>query len=147
MRVCSLIIPVVLLASCDSRPSERPGQAEIAGTWTLDSTSLHNAGAVNDLKPKLELRTDGSFEVQAFPSLFFTDNPEDGRGLHGDGSWRIVLEEGAWVLEMRWKKFCGEARDVYLKGFVCGRGPPFRLQFVFGDPDSNEKVYLKKRSE
>lgn len=141
-----LILAVGLFLSCrnvreylDFTRSE-PNKSDLVGTWTPDRASLGDMRTRGhydpNVEPKLILRADDSFDLINMPDWW-----ENGFG-ESHGTFRAY--SGKWGVSQEISKFW----QLFLSGRnveLFGQKAPYRLNFIIGDPDSDESMVFEKQ--
>ena len=123
---------------------KEPNKIDLLGTWVLGKSSLRSmqseGGYDASIQPKLILKADDTFELVNMPDWW--DN--------GSGKSHKAFQDysGAWELS---KYGNTDFWNVYLRvssktrsANLLGQNPPYRIEFVIGDPDSNVSMIFEK---
>jgi hypothetical protein len=157
-----LIVPFttlfLCLCCCPYAPFARdlttvkPNVQDIVGTYQVTSQNLdiEGMGAFIDHDPQIHLNKDGSCMILDFP--IWEDLPPftitDWQSLSGE--WDIVTTGGVDLLEGyfdTWGVQCIGETDEMKTADLIGDKAPYKLLFVYGDPDSNEIMTFSKTNK
>lgn len=122
---------------------KEPKKSDLLGTWVPEKSSLRvmqsEGGYDVSIQPKLILKADDTFELINMPDWW-----DNGLGKSHKG---FQDYSGSWGLS---KYGNTDFWDVYLKlsstrsANLIGQNPPYRIEFIIGDPDSNVSMIFEK---
>jgi hypothetical protein len=120
-----------------------PKKGDLLGIWLLDKSSLQvmqsEGGYDVTDQPKLILKADDTFEMVNMPDWFNNGSGKSHKALLDySGDWRLSKygNTGFWNIYL---KFSSQTRSANL----LGQNPPYRIEFIIGDPDSNVSMIFE----
>jgi hypothetical protein len=123
---------------------KEPKKSDLLGTWVPDKSSLREMESKGSydisVQPKLILKADGNFELVNMPDWWDNGFGESHGGFQDySGSWSLSTygNTGVWSIEF---KSSSRTRSANL----IGQSPPYRIEFIIGDPDSSVSMIFEK---
>ena len=123
---------------------KQPKKDDLTGIWVLDATSLErmrtNGGYDTSIQPGLDLKSDGTFELTRMPDWWDNGFGKSRQGFQDySGSWDTsTYAKGFWQIDFKSTRGTRSAQLI-------GQSAPYRIEFVIGDPDSNESMIFQKQ--
>ena len=122
---------------------KEPKKSDLLGLWVPDKSSLRvmqsEGGYDVSIQPKLILKADDTFELTTMPDWWDDGLGKSHKGFQDYfGSWRLSKygNTGFWNVYLK----MSSTRSVNL----IGQNPPYRIEFIIGDPDSNVSMIFEK---
>lgn len=140
-------------------PDSQPALADVVGRWhgVIDPGSLAwgEAPKFAKARPTIELRENGTFTVVDLPWEPGLGNeypiPKKKRPIpvvvSESGTWRLSYRasEGSCDIELEFQDASGRGVCVWGNFLrVIGKKPPYRLSYVWQDPDASTPVYFDR---
>lgn len=127
-----------------NRTRKEPNKIDLLGTWVPDRSSLQamesEGGYDASVQPKLILRADDTFELVNMPDWWDNGFGKSRKRFQDySGAWGLSKygNTGFWDVDL---KSASQTRSVNL----IGQSPPYRIEFIIGDPDSNVSMIFEK---
>jgi hypothetical protein len=124
--------------------SKEPNKTDLLGTWVPDKDSLgemeSRGGYDISVQPKLILKADGNFDLGNMPDWWDNGFGRSNKSVRDySGSWTLSTygNTGVWRIDL---KSSLQTRSANL----IGQRPPYRIEFIIGDPDSNTSMIFEK---
>lgn len=121
-----------------------PKKSDLLGTWVPNQSSLRemesSGGYDTSVQPKLILKADGTFELVNMPDWWDNGFGRSNKSFQDySGSWGLSTygNTGRWDIDL---KSLSRMRSVNL----IGQSPPYRIEFIIGDPDSSVSMIFEK---
>jgi hypothetical protein len=121
-----------------------PKKNDLVGAWVPDKSTLEvlrtRGGYDTSTQTNLVLRDDGSFDLLHMPDWWSDRFGQSNKGFENHtGTWRALNygDTGIWHIDLR------ASSGTRLVNLI-GQTPPYRLEFVIGDPDSNVSMIFTK---
>jgi hypothetical protein len=123
----------------------QPSKPALVGVWVPDRYTLETmrekGGYDTSNQTKLVLKNDGTFELVNMPDWWSGGFGQSHKGFEDHtGTWRTLNygDTGIWHIDLR------ATSGTRLVNLV-GQTPPYQLEFVIGDPDSNVSMIFTKQ--
>ncbi len=157
LRSCLLSL-LLFAAGCDSYTKVRPKQADVAGVYrptTRTDQFLRARKGYAERDTYVTLARDQSCKISNMPDLWLDGFGESRGGFDSyKGTWRLTKHTNGWGVYLRLSWIGGASKGqkdresilVYDRMMLAGERPPYRLQFIIGDPDSGESLEFEKRA-
>jgi hypothetical protein len=123
---------------------KEPNKSDLLGTWVLGKSSLRSmqseGGYDVSNRPKLILKADDTFELVNMPDWWNKGLGKSNKAFQDySGGWGLSKygNTGFWTVYLR---FSSQTRSANL----LGQNPPYRMEFIIGDPDSNVSMIFEK---
>ena len=127
-----------------NRTRTEPKKADLLGTWVLNKSSLAEMQSIGGydifIQPKLILRVDGNFELVHMPDWWDNGSGKSRKGFQDyAGSWGLSTygNTGLWHVDLKSSSRTSSAS-------LLGQSPPYSIEFIIGDPDSNVSMTFEK---
>jgi hypothetical protein len=121
-----------------------PKKTDLIGTWVPDNSSMRameaRGGYDTSVQPKLTLKPDGYFELVNMPDWWNNGFGKSQKGFQDySGTWGISKYGNTtfWNVDL---KSSSQTRSANL----IGQNPPYRIEFIIGDPDSSESMIFER---
>lgn len=136
--VCvSLFATVGCRYVADDGTRTKPAAGVLVGTWVPDKESLKHMREVGGYdtsnKTVLQLEADGTYKMNNVPDWLWLDDGLSRKTLRSErGTWEVAhfADTPFWIV---WLRTEVTARSAAL----LGQQPPYRLEFSFGNIDTN----------
>ncbi len=131
-----------------------PNESEIIGNYVFEKqtvdyniTEFKDALKNKTVIPKIEIKSDGTYNVVHFP-VFKTWNPTFNGLITNSGKWNKTtigsIDSGNGELKEHWGMYFNELpRESQIVGLM-NKKYPYKLIFGFGDPDEGNVMIFKK---
>jgi hypothetical protein len=123
---------------------KEPKKSDLLGMWVPSKSSLRvmesEGGYDVSVQPKLILRADDTFELVNMPDWWDNGFGKSRKGFQDYvGTWGLSKygNTSFWNVDL---KFSSQTRSPNL----IGQNPPYRIEFIIGDPDSNLSMIFEK---
>jgi hypothetical protein len=144
-----IILGLVILSGCvdtSKYTRNKPDKADLVGVWFLQNTDADNEIGKETRTPvaRLTLNQDGSYSMSQMPSIALTDTATSpGKTISDSGQWS--LDNSPCDADDCWWSvvFNSKARGSYSAN-ICSEKPPYAIEFIIGDWDAGNFLYLSK---
>lgn len=123
---------------------KEPKKSDLLGTWVPDKASLREmesrGGYDISVQPNLILKADGNFDLGNMPDWWDNGFGRSNKSFQDySGSWTLSTygNTGVWHIDLKSSLRTRSANLI-------GQSPPYRIEFIIGDPDSNTSMIFEK---
>jgi hypothetical protein len=150
-RALALITSLSVLSACSDRPSSPPDVTDLVGTYELTQRSrdfLRTEKSFEASPQSLSRRlADRNVLLEDIPDVYINPFGESkGASVSGRGTWEIEDDGYDYGLTLSISAGGSMPRAIYHGSSILirGRTPPYRIEMILGDPDSNEWLIYER---